>query len=157
MFLTPLPTIELQELREPQCLNKSFVQINYQSLVDYLLEPMLRKSIPPYVEKVVQDYLLALSQPNISGEDTTKEIVMAIAEQERELLTKFWKNHQKLLFAALEAIATDPEIPEEDRKQIRKSVDEISKSTRDTSKISIFCDGGEEYSQFKKADILYTF
>ncbi|MBG78301.1 MAG: hypothetical protein CL570_04645 [Alphaproteobacteria bacterium] len=153
IFLTPISSIELQALDEPQCKNKNFIQINYQSIVDYLLEPLLRRSVSSDVNKVVQDYLLALSQPNISGEDVSKEIVMAIGEVERELLSKFWKNHQRLLFAALEAIATDPERPEEERKKIRKSVDDISKTTKDTSRVDIIYDGVEEFLQFKKADI----
>lgn len=109
VYLTPLPTLELLDLTEPECLNKHFLQINYQSLVDYLLEPLLRQSIAPHIEKAIQDYLLALSQPTLSGEYNVKEIVMAIGEKERDLLTRFWKNHQTLLYAALDAIASDPD------------------------------------------------
>jgi hypothetical protein len=45
IYLTPISTLELIELEEPECKCKEFIQINYQSIVDYLIEPSLNQNI----------------------------------------------------------------------------------------------------------------
>jgi hypothetical protein len=42
IYLTPKSSIQLNDLSEPECVNKNFIQINYQDIVDKLLEPVLK-------------------------------------------------------------------------------------------------------------------
>lgn len=45
VYLTPISTLELIELTEPESNCKEFIHINYQSIVDYLIEPALNQNI----------------------------------------------------------------------------------------------------------------
>ena len=70
VYLTPLPTVELIELLEPECTCKDFIQINYQYLVDHLLEPTLGQNISTKTKFIINEYLQSLSQPALNLETT---------------------------------------------------------------------------------------
>ena len=155
VFLTPLSGLELSELTEPECSCKEYIQTNYQNLVDYLLEPILNKNISKSTEVIIKEYLQALSQPSQSEDDEEHKqgLIMAIGKEERELLTKFWDQNQKLILSALYAISSDPEQEEDVRDNISSALESISSGGKDRSLLTISYDGKEEVKKIKKSDI----
>ena len=155
VYFTPIPTIELIELSEPECNCKSFIQINYQYLVDYLLEPALEQNISTKTKFIIDEYLQSLSQPALDLETTefNEELIMALRPEEKELLTNFWNKNQKLIRSALYAMSSDQDDPD-----IRESMKEIAEnfnSTKDRSNYQLFYNDKLFVKDIKKADIGY--
>lgn len=123
VYLTPVPTVKLTEYEEPDCECKQFLQINYQYVVDYLIEPTLTLVQPRIARDFISDYLRALSVPSVIVEDEMNkgDIIMAISEHERKLLAAFWEKHRSLILAAFYAISSDPN----QDKEIRDDADKI--------------------------------
>lgn len=156
VFLTPLSGIDLIELIEPECACKEFIQINYQALVDSMFQPILNKNITEKTKMVIQDYLQSLSQPSIDMQDDYKQgLIMAIGNEERELLTKFWEKNKKLILAALSAMSSDPDQEKDERDNIKDAIGKISNSTKDRSLYSIFFNDENQVSKIRKSDIGY--
>lgn len=154
VYLTPISTHDLIELLEPECNCKEFIQINYQSIVDYLIEPALNQNISPRTENILTEYLKSLSQPSISEESdgNKQELIMALGNEERKLLSSFWEKNQKLILASLYAISSDPEQEKDTRDSIRGALDSLS-SDKDRSTYNIKYNGEMFNSNFKKSDI----
>jgi len=156
VFLTPLSGIELSELSEPECSCKDYIQTNYQNLVDYLLEPILNKDISTNTENIVKEYLQALSQPAQNEDDEHKQgLIMAIGNEERELLTKFWNKNQKLILSALYAISSDPDQDEDVRDKIGSALSSISGNQKNKSLLSIYFGEERVVEKIKESDIGY--
>ena len=154
IYLTPISTLDLIELTEPECNCKEFIQINYQSIVDYLIEPALNQNIANRTKNILTEYLQSLSQPSIDDEieGHKKELIMALGNEERKLLSSFWEKNQKLILASLYAISSDPEQEKDTRDSIKEALDNLS-SDKDRSTFNLKYNG-EIYSRgFKKSDI----
>lgn len=158
VFLTPLSGIELSDLEEPECSCKQFIQTNYQNLVDYLLEPILNKDITDKTRTIINEYLQTLSQPTQSEEDEEHKqgLIMAIGNEERELLTRFWDKNQKLILSALYAISSDPDQDKDTRDNISSALDSISGTTKDRSLLNIYFDNELTVQNIKKSDLGYS-
>ena len=154
VYLTPISTLDLLNLIEPECNCKDFIQINYQSIVDYLIEPALNQNISARTQNILTEYLKSLSQPSIVDEtdETKKELIMALGNEERKLLSSFWEKNQKLIMAALYAISSDPEQEDDTRKNIKKALDSLS-TDRDRSRYNIKYNGQVFVSNIQKSDI----
>jgi hypothetical protein len=154
VYLTPISTLELIELTEPECNCKEFIQINYQSIVDYLIEPALNQNISTRTQNILTEYLKSLSQPSIDEEADghKQELIMALGNEERKLLSSFWKKNQKLILASLYAFSSDPEQEKDTRDSIREALDSLS-SDKDRSTYNIKYNGVAFKRNFKKADI----
>jgi len=154
VYLTPISTLELIELTEPECNCKAFIQINYQSIVDYLIEPALNQNISSRTQNILTEYLKSLSQPSIDEEADghKQELIMALGNEERKLLSSFWNKNQKLILAALYAISSDPEQEKDTRDNIREALDSLS-SDKDRSTFNIKYNGQYFAKNFKKSDI----
>ena len=154
VYLTPTPTLELIELNESECNCKEFIQINYQSLVDYLIEPALKQNISNQTKNILIEYLKSLSQPAINSETDMhkQELIMALGNEERKLLSIFWQKHQKLILASLYAISSDPEQEQDTRDSVRTALDNLS-SDKDRSTFELKYNGKVFHSGFKKSDI----
>lgn len=128
IYLSPISTLDLIELEEPECNCKEFVQINYQSIVDYLIEPALTQNISDQTRNILTEYLKSLSQPSIDEEidGHKQELIMALGNEERKLLSSFWNKNQKLILAALYAISSDPEQEEDTRKKVQEALTSLS-------------------------------
>lgn len=128
IYLTPISTLELIELEEPECNCKEFIQINYQSIVDYLIEPALTQNISDQTRNILKEYLKSLSQPSIDEEidGHKQELIMALGNEERKLLSSFWNKNEKLILAALYAISSDPEQEEDTRKNVKEALTSLS-------------------------------
>ncbi len=120
VYLTPISTIELEKLEEVECKSKEFIQINYQSIVDEIIEPILNTTKNTDIKYILNDYLIALSNSN--QEQKTKFNFMAISEYENELLQKFWEENKDLVLKAIEASKENYHLEPE----IRKEAEEIS-------------------------------
>ena len=154
VYLTPISTLELIELTEPECNCKSFIQINYQSIVDYLIEPALNQNISTRTQNILTEYLKSLSQPSIDEEaDGHKQkLIMALGNEERKLLSSFWDKNQKLILSALYAISNDPNQDIDTRDSITDALDKISEG-RDKSTYQLNYNGVTFISNVKKSDI----
>ncbi len=154
VYLTPISTLDLIELTEPECNCKEFIQINYQSIVDYLIEPALNQNISARTQNILTEYLKSLSQPSINEEADghKQELIMALGNEERKLLSSFWEKNQKLILASLYAISSDPEQEKDTRDSIREALDSLS-SDKDRSTYNIKYNGEIFSSNFKKSDI----
>lgn len=154
VYLTPISTLELIELTEPECNCKRFIQINYQSIVDYLIEPALNQNISTRTQNILTEYLKSLSQPSIDEEADghKQELIMALGNEERKLLSSFWEKNQKLILASLYAISSDPEQEKDTRDSIREALDSLA-SDKDRSTYNIKYDGAAFKRNFKKSDI----
>ncbi len=146
IYLTPISTLELIELKEPECNCKTFIQINYQSIVDYLIEPALNQNISSRTKSILTEYLKSLSQPTINDEidEHKQELIMALGNEERKLLTSFWSKNQKLILAALYAISSDPEQEEYTRNIVRDAISGLSSSGKDYTK---YVFNGQKYQK----------
>ena len=154
VYLTPLSSLELIELSESQCACKAFIQINYQAIVDLLIEPVLHQDIPIKTKMILAEYLQSLSQPALEDEENQqKGLIMAIGNEERELLAKFWDKNQKLILASLYAMSSDPDQDKDVRDSIGTALDSISEKTRDRSLLSISYNNQVEVEHIKKADL----
>ena len=157
VFLTPISGIDLSDLDEPECSCKEYIQTNYQSLVDYLLEPILNRDISSKTKIIVKEYLQALSQPTQSEDEEHKQgLIMAIGNEERELLTRFWDQNQKLILSALYAISSDPDQEKDVRENIGSALESISGSTKDRSLINIYFEGDLAIEKIKKSDLGFS-
>jgi len=101
--------------------------------------------------------LQALSQPTQNEEDDEHKqgLIMAIGNEERQLLTRFWDQNQKLILSALYAISSDPDQEKDIRDNIGSALNNISSNQKDRSLISIFYNGNAEVENIKKSDIGY--
>lgn len=154
LYLTPISTLELIDLTEAECNCKEFIQINYQSIVDYLIEPALNQNISGRTKNILTEYLKSLSQPSIDDEidGHKQELIMALGNEERKLLSSFWDKNQKLILASLYAIGSDPEQEKDTRDSIREALDNLS-SDKDRSTFSLKYNGEIFSRNFKKSDI----
>lgn len=153
VYLTPVPTLKLMEYAEPDCDCKEFLQINYQYLVDYLIEPALALTQSSQAREFISDYLRALSVPSviIADEENRGDVIMAISEHERKLLTAFWEMHRPLILASFYAISNDPNQVEELRDDAAMVLNSLG--TKDYSRYTVVVNGEVRASNVKKTDV----
>jgi hypothetical protein len=158
VFLTPISSLELIDLETPECSCKEYIQINYQSVVDFILEPALSKNITDKTRFIIKEYLQSLSQPTLDKDDEhyKQGLIMALGNDERNLLTKFWDKNQKLILATLYAISSDPEQEKDTRDSANQALTNLSTSSKDRSLCSIKYNGEVEVEKIKKSDIGYS-
>lgn len=136
LFLSPLSNSDYEALTHPVCECRQFIGLNYQYLVDYVLEPCLSECTVSDAKVFIEEYLRTLSQPSLQFDDFDGgEIIMAVSSRERDLLLSFWENNKDLLTAALNALADNPELEQEERNRIRESLQAVSKSSNQTEEI----------------------
>ena len=156
VYLTPISSIDLLELYEPECACKKYIQINYQMIVDYILDNANQQNIENNIKYIIDNYIRTLSQPFFTDDvdDSIGSIVMAIGERERNLLTKFWESNEKLIMATLYAISSDPNQEKDIRENISGTLESISSSGSKNKSSIIIRYANDEY-KIIKADIGY--
>jgi|JI10StandDraft_1071094.scaffolds.fasta_scaffold351371_2 hypothetical protein len=155
LYLTSISTLELIELSEPECKCKEFIQINYQSIVDQILEPALDQNINDKINIILRDYIRSLSQLSFSIDNNNYEegLIMAIGNEERELLSKFWESNKQLIMASLYAISNDPTQEKDIRDDINIELKSINSSGKDKSSINIYYKSEIVFNKILKSDI----
>lgn len=136
VYLSPISNSELHDLLEQQCQCKEYIQINYQYLVDYILEPCKMQQLPPETSSLIDNYLRCLSYPSID-EVSIKNggLVMAVNERERKLLLDFWEENKPLFLAMLNVLRNDEGIDEQERENMDNMINTIfTKSSKDYGK-----------------------
>ena len=138
VFLTPQKTLSLNGDKyygAVPCSCKRYIRINYQYVVDHLIEQCLKQDLNEDVRRILKDYLRSLTYTYIKGDINEGGSYMAIGEEERKLLSQFWENNKNLLLAVLDAVFEDPDTSEEDRKKYRETRETLS--SRDMTKYKI--------------------
>lgn len=102
--------------------DKHFVKITYQDLVDFILEPYLKRNdIDPHTSIAVKEYLRILGNP-INNSTT-----MATTSEEKDLLIDFYNRNEDLFKRALEVMRDNAESDEEER-NYKAMLDSMKKS-----------------------------
>ncbi len=113
LFAYLKPTIcSLESIREAECSCKAYIQLNYQELLDNVIQPISElKSISAEDRFRLKDYIKTLGKPVETEEDKSNKqiIIMAMAKTEKELLQKFFNNNEELIRAAINAQDDDCE------------------------------------------------
>ncbi|MEI6489394.1 MAG: PD-(D/E)XK nuclease family protein [Bacteroidota bacterium] len=133
LYLTPISSLDLEKLIEPECCCKQFIQINYQLIVDKIIEPILREGVDKNIEFILHDYLKALSTPVNNNQKKYK--YMAISNKENELLIRFWEENEDLILKAVEATKENTHIEPEKRETARKIIELLN---NDSEKIGAY-------------------
>lgn len=111
VYLTPVSSVMLLDpaLSRPECACPTFVHVNYQMLLDEVLVPCLPQARTD-ARVLIQQYVHTLNYSASRGIP-----VMAITQEERAELRRFWDDHQGIFQRVWESIATDAEMPAQDR------------------------------------------
>ncbi len=113
-----------------QAKEANFINVSYQDLVDYVIEPFKeRENLDGFTKQLIRDYLKNLCNPF----NTTK---MAITKTEKELLKQFYERNESLFLAALEVMVEDGDNTEERQKAL-DAVKEIAKQNKSSRRF--FC------------------
>ena len=137
VFLKPTDR-DLENVKQAECKCDKYIQINYQELLDNIIQPVCdQKDISVENKYRLKDYIKTLGKPAETDEDTNKNIIiMAMNQKERELLTIFFKNNEDLIRAAINALGDE---------ELSKSMESFDRKTR--SKYSI--NGNGCYSMYE--------
>lgn len=167
LFLTPLSSVKLDDYlnldEKEKCTSEAFVQINYQDLLDYVLEPLINsvdKNSQVYF--ILDDYINTLRYP-VMEDNYKKRTIMAIGEQETKLLNDFWEGNHELIELALEAMSCNPNLDDEVRKEAEntyKSVKSLLQTAKDITRYVIIEDNQRDDNKekgYNKVDVAKKF
>ena len=105
VYLTPSKT------DNPSC--KQFIRISYQDMIDYVIEPSMKRCKDEATNFILKDYLRCLTFDSLMNNDTDRkvkgDVIMGYSSEEKQLLKKFWDNNKDLIYAVAEIIETDDE------------------------------------------------
>ncbi|MCH5184295.1 MAG: PD-(D/E)XK nuclease family protein [Oscillospiraceae bacterium] len=108
--------------RDIKCSSPEFIKLSYQNMVDYLIEPCLRRTQNGQAEYLIENYLRCLSNSTFNKVDGKEGRIMAFTERELELLEKFHAKNKDLIDAVLTMLANDEETSVEDRKHLQAAL-----------------------------------
>ena len=143
LILTPIASAELDDYfslsEKERCISEKFIQINYQDLLDYVLEPLINsvdKNSQAYF--ILDDYINTLRYP-VTEENDKKRTIMAIGEKETKLLNDFWEGNHELIELALEAMSYNKNLDEDVRNKAKVAYDSMTslQTARDSTKFLI--------------------
>lgn len=145
VFLSPKYKFESYSgNRSVICKNNFFILISYQNILDYVIEPCIKKAGTEQGKILLNDYIRCLSYSDITNEDDTNhgkgDYIMGIGENERKLLKSFWEKNNALIMATIEAIINDDDTTDDERKKLKNS-QTILGNHKDYSKYSIAGEG----------------
>lgn len=129
IYLTPLSSLELISLAKPECICDNYIQINYQDIVDTILEPALLINISDRTKFIISEYIKSLSQPSITDKSLKNIHIMALGKEEKELLIKFWTNNKDIILSAMYANSINDDLATEEREIIKTAYDSIVNGT----------------------------
>lgn len=136
VYLKPTTTLELYDVKPGDIENGSchcdkYVQINYQELYNYVIQPYLEKNKHDYK---VMDYVRALGKPANKNNNKLTPQIMAINKEEQDKLMKLFKDKDvnQIIIDAINVMASENETDEDlckAYKAIARSIKEINKRT----------------------------
>lgn len=135
VYLTP------NGANSPKC--KEFIHINYQDIINDILNPILKdENLSPRTRFIIDDYILALEKPadefNEEGKITKNNIIMGTSKEMNEMLIKFWDEHQNLIINAVDALA-DAEPKNNELKELKTKMEEVTKERKNKTNLYIKC------------------
>ncbi len=111
------------------CQDPHFIHIDYQQILDTLLTPALqRQNLSQNTRRLLEEYVHLLSCFN------EKNQFIAMNEQQRKLLIKFWEENSTLILACAQAISEDPDASQDVQESARSIVEQGKKVNRDRTK-----------------------
>lgn len=140
----------------PKC--KEFIHINYQEIIDDILNPILKdENLSPRTKFIIDDYILALEKPaeefNERGNKTKNNIIMGTSNEMNEMLIKFWDEHQNLITNAVEALANA--VPGNSKLiGLKTKIEEVSQERKYGTNIYIKCNDHEFYEYEAKKTLV---
>lgn len=122
--------VYLCRIQARPCQDVHFIRINYQQILDSLLTPaQQRENMPEYTRILLSEYVNHLSYFNSDSR------FIAMNEQQRNLLIKFWDENSALMSACLQAISEDPDTSPEIREESQNILKRCNKvNQRDRTK-----------------------
>ena len=108
IYLSAKSNEYLDSASNQDCASPNFIQINYQQLLDYVIEPCQNRDLPNEVKVFIDNYVRCLGDTKFFEEENFKGVgVMAVTGKENELLRKFWDDNEKLIKAAINTVLSD--------------------------------------------------
>lgn len=139
VFLTPIGFSE-----ECACA-EHFIHITYQDILDKILMPALKSiSISTRTHFILEEYINNLSITT----DSKNSIPMAMTEEQKELLIKFWDENKDLIIASVTALAETENVEEQEELQRTAEALNKAKKTRHNMKF-IFTYNEKDYNDPK--------
>lgn len=186
-YLSSKTNEELKEFQQDEngqlkklCESKEFVCINYQYLVDGVLEPSILQVKDANAKYLLKDYLrclgkaiLDINPDNKNATNNGNYLVMAVSQKEKTLVNNLWKTHKDILTKKLEEIAdpngpkTRPEIEfycsivstllmsslfKEENKASENLFISVKEAINDSNKKFIFSYKGEKYQSNQRGE-----
>ena len=137
VYLDLTNTLELEGLNKPGCACEKFIHINYQDMLDNILIVLTKKqSIQERKQFILKEYIKGLSI-NYSQNKS----IMALESSLRDLLLEFWDNNHDLIKLSIEALLSDPELNEEQRKRVKNVKKDINALDNQRDKTHYLFDG----------------
>lgn len=134
--------------REQCPIEKKFIKISYQDLVDYVLEPYLEKdNFDEHTRIAIKEYLRNLGNPFNYNMST-----MAITTEETQLLIDFYTRNEMLFKKALEVMRDNAE-SEEEQKNYTSMLETIAKN----KKVHRFFTINNSSQQYKMYEVVAEF
>lgn len=116
VYLSAATDLEIKSDDKRPCKSREFICINYQDIYDDILSQLLESDkLADKEAYLIKEYVRVLSIPMVFGKDDiadknterdnsiNKSIILATSKEEKELLLKYWKTNQILIFVALQA------------------------------------------------------
>ena len=128
----------------PKAIENNFINISYQDLVDYILEPYLKRDgIDEYSRFTINEYLKILGNPFTSDNKTA----LAMTKTEKELLVEFYNRNVILFERALDAMIDSTE----DDPDLKKHFEEAKENVRLTTGVRRFfsINGDGKYKMYQ--------
>lgn len=108
----------LEDITEAECHCKKYIQINYQELLDNIIQPISElKDISEENRFRLKDYIKALGKPSDQFDNNNEDkdskitskrtIIMAMEQKEKELLATFFANNEDLIRASIDALGNE--------------------------------------------------
>ncbi len=116
LFVYLKPThCDLKDVAQAECSCKKYIQLNYQELLDDILQPTCELSDISFENRFrLEDYIKTLGKPSETNVDSDSNnnnnkhiMIMAMGQKEKELLDAFFKRNENLIRAAIKAQGDD--------------------------------------------------
>lgn len=152
-FLNPMTEVLFSSLKVPNCKSDNFISISYQFLVDTVLDPLLKISNSEHIKNFLCDYLRSLTINTLEiAMENKEERLMALSENERELLKDFWNKNEKIIMAAIYVQSQYGEIDLDEKEKLSGLYENLTDSEKHTNKYQLFVNDQLVYDNVKKTD-----
>ncbi len=154
IFVYLKPTdCSLVDIENAECKCNKYIQINYQELLDNILQPVSEQVDISATNKFrLKEYIKTLGKPadtDGGDEDTNKKItIMAMENNERKLLEAFFYNNEDLIRAAINALGDG---------ELTKSLANIPSKKRSKSLYTLICGNASKEENLTMYQVLEHF